>query len=345
MENSKYKIVGYLADWQDWSAESIDAGKMTHINYAFAQIKDGLVCMNENNRLGEVKRLKKLFPNLRILISIGGWGAEGFSDAAQTEASRGRFADSALAFITSHGFDGVDLDWEYPCLSEAGIKSTPDDKHNFTRLLQKVRQKLDEAEMRDHRRYWLTIASGAMQEHVSHLELDLISEVTDFINVMAYDFHSGLSSFAGHHANLYTSICDDGDRMSVDKAVKEHICAGVPAGKLVLGCAFYGRGWRVVEAENHGLYEFSGDDRSEHSYSSLSPEYIAKNGYERFWDETAKAPYLWNGERFISYEDTESLGHKTSYIKAKGLAGAMFWEYTQDDKNILLNKLYNDLNK
>lgn len=343
MSDGELKIIGYIAGWQNWTAEKTDISKLTHLNYAFAHITDGLITIQENNKLEELRKLKQNNPKVKFLISVGGWGAEGFSDAALTELSRDRFSDSVVEFIKANGFDGVDLDWEYPCSSEAGIKSRPEDKLNFTLLLQAIKRKLEIERKNNDREYLLTIATGAMQEQADSLELDKLAQIVDFINVMTYDFHNGLSSISGHQANLFTSICDDGDRMSVDKAINTHISAGVPASMLNLGFPFYGRGWKVSEAENKGVFDFSGGECKEFSYTSILTEYIDKNNFKRYWDESAKAAYLWNGSFFITYEDAASIRYKTDYIKAKGLGGAMFWEYSQDEGEILLSKLYNDL--
>jgi len=343
MISSGCKIVGYLTEWGEWCAEKVDASKMTHINYAFAQITDGAVSGGNVDKLNALKRIKQDFPHLETLISVGGWGAEGFSDAALTDESRSKFADSAVEYMKANGFDGVDLDWEFPCSSEAEIKSRPEDKQNFTLLLAKVREKLDAAGKADGRHYLLTIATNSMDEYIINLELDAIALLVDFINIMSYDFHHGLSPIAGHHTNLYASSSDDGDRMCAEKSVQGHMNAGVPAHQLVLGCAFYGRGWVAPDGSTNGLYKPIEGVGSEYTYKKLVSEFIDKGGYKRYWDEAAKAPYLWNGSRIISYDDPESLEYKTAFIKAKGLGGAMFWEYSQDDDGVLLNKIYEGL--
>ncbi|MCX7745716.1 MAG: glycosyl hydrolase family 18 protein [Clostridia bacterium] len=340
----EYRIVGYLSGWGSWSASTVAADKLTHINYAFAQISNGSVVGGNATKFSALRSLKQTYPHLKTLISIGGWAAEGFSDAALTDASRTKFADSAISFMKTNGFDGIDLDWEYPCSSEAGIKSRPEDKHNFTLMLQKIREKLNALEVTDGKKYLLTIATGAAQEYVNSIEFNLISGVLDFVNIMTYDFHNGVTTVTGHHTNLYTSSYDNGDKMSAEKGVTSHLAAGVPANKLVLGVAFYGRGWVATNTANNGLYQpVSSGSGGEYPYNSLVANYINKGGYIRFWDDSAKAPYLWNGSRFITYDDPESLGHKTSFIKSKGLGGAMFWEYTQDNAQALLNTLYTGL--
>ena len=343
MTNSSYKIVGYLTGWGEWRADEIDASKMTHINYAFAKITDGVVSGGNDDKLNALKGIKQSFPHLKTVISVGGWGADGFSDAALTDESRSKFADSAVEYMKKNGFDGVDLDWEFPCSSEGEIKSRPEDKENFTLLLAKVRERLDIAGKADGRHYLLTIATNSMDEYIINIELGVIAPLLDFINIMSYDFHHGLSTITGHHTNLYASPSDDGDRMSAEKSVQAHMNAGVPVSKLVLGCAFYGRGWVVPEGSTSGLYKSVEGAGSEYTYKTLVSQFIDKDGYKRYWDEAAKAPYLWNGSRIISYDDPESLGYKTAFIKSKGLGGAMFWEYSQDDDGILLNKIYDGL--
>lgn len=340
----EYRLVGYLADWNDWTAERIDAEKMTHLNYAFAKISGDTVHLDSPDKLAEFKKLKKKHPALQTLISIGGWGADGFSDAALTDESRRRFAENAVSLMLDDGFDGLDLDWEYPCSSEAGITSRPEDKWNFTRLLQTLRQKLDWVGGKENRHYLLTAATGATEEYAVGVELVEMAAFLDFINIMTYDLTNGFSTTIGHHANLYPSPLSPGN-LSADFAVREHLKAGIPASKINLGCALYGRGWLAESPVNHGLYQPAVKDSHDvYPYRILAAEYIDKNTYRRFWDDTAKAPYLWNGTRFISYEDPESLDWKVRYIKTMGLGGAMFWEYNLDKSQRLLNNLHAGLN-
>jgi chitinase len=134
----------------------------------------------------------------------------------------------------------------------------------------------------------------------------------------------------------------------VDGAVKAQVAAGVPAGKIVLGVPFYGRGWTEVSNENYGLYQASVGKHFEAGYDKLAEDYINTNGFVRFWDDAAKAPYLWNAQSrtFISYADPEALTCKTDYIKSHGLAGVMFWEYHQQLKQKkLLDALWQTLRK
>ena len=167
---SEYMVVGYVAGFRSYDFSKIDATRLTHINYAFANIIDGQVMfgsdkiddteMNSND-IRALTALKKVNPELKVLVSVGGWGWSGnFSDAALTDSSRERFAVSAAAFVREHDLDGIDLDWEYPNHPGAGNIYRPEDVHNFTLMLGCVRKHLDSLSAEQGRKegYLLTIA-------------------------------------------------------------------------------------------------------------------------------------------------------------------------------------------
>lgn len=338
MEASRQPLLlAYLGSWGDWRPESIDAAKLTHLCYAFAHVRDGRVAPSVEpdalDRLGLVRHLKALHPHLKVLISVGGWGAEGFSDAALTRESRAVFAESALQFVEQHGFDGLDLDWEYPSNAMAGIEARPEDRQNFTRLLEACRKVLDG-------RYPLTIAAGAQQFYLDGVEPAPACELCDFVNLMTYDLYNGWSKVSGHHANLFRSRLDpQGD--SADHAVELFTAQGVPASKLVIGAAFYGRGMTGASAENGGLMRpTTPGSNFTKTYAEIKRDYLGNPRFVRHWDEAARAPWLHDGDTFVSYEDPESVAHKARYARERGLAGVMFWEYTQDCDGELLSALH-----
>jgi chitinase len=325
----------------------ITADKLTHINYAFANIKDGQVVEGfardaENFKL--LADLRRAHPHLKLLISVGGWTwSGGFSDAVLTTDSRRRFVESAVRFVVRHDLDGFDVDWEYPGLRGLDNPHRPEDKQNFTALMAELRAALDVAGRDTHRTYLLTFAAGAFSDFIRHTELDKVQASVDFVNLMTYDFRVAEGDpVSGHHANLFPSPADSEQR-SVDRAVKEFLAAGVPPPKLVVGVPFYGRGWSEVAAERNGRYQAGKpiQPRMDLNYSHLASDVIGRDGFERFWDTEAQAPYLWNASRriFITYDDPESLQRKTSYIREHGLGGAMFWEYNSDLSGALLDAL------
>lgn len=365
---SEYKKVGYYTGWSTYSnfqVSNIDASKLSHLNYAFANISaDGKIALGDSwvdvekpfpgdradqpykGNFYQLTKLKEQYPHLKTLISVGGWTwSERFSDVALTEQSRTIFADSLLEFILKYGFDGVDLDWEYPVGGgEADNINRPEDKQNYTLLLQKIRETFDAQSTKDGKKYLLTIASGAGKWHVDNMELNLIQQYVDYIQLMTYDIHGSWEPLTGLNAPLYRDP-DSGFNFewSVQDAVQTYINNGVPANKIVMGVPFYGRVYNQVNNVNSGLYQSFTGGGSAKSYAELEANYINKNGFIRYWEPNSKVPWLFNGSQFISYDDVESMGYKTSFIKLMGLGGAMMWELSQDPNKVLLSKIYNDL--
>jgi chitinase len=369
MSTTRPIVLAYVACWAELEATQIAAQHLTHVNYAFACIHDGLVvnfmaanfdrlsagdpalaalgyqaaCAKEDTRLGLIRSLKAAHPRLKALISIGGWAAEGFSDAALTTESRDRFADSAIGFMLRHGFDGIDLDWEYPGCTLAGIKARPVDRENFTGLLRVLRHKLDAQSALDGRgdaaRYLLSIATGAAPAHLDGVDILAVAPLLDFIGLMTYDLYNGWSTRAGHHANLFCSALDpEGD--SAAKAVQLFLQAGAPATKLLVGAAFYGRGMSGVAAQNNGLMQPSSvGSNFTRTYDEILTALRDSTRWTRYWDEQAQAPFLYDGASFISYDDEDSLRSKARYVREQGLGGAMFWEYSNNRSGELLRAL------
>jgi chitinase len=347
---AKPAIIAYVFPRNDLIVPAeIAVDKLTHINYAFADVKDGRVVegfARDAENFKVLAELRRQHPHLRILISVGGWTWSGnFSDAALTAESRRRFADSAIAFVTRHDIDGVDIDWEYPGLRGNDNVHRPEDRENFTALMTELRQALDAEGRTRGRRYLLTFAAGAFPDFLAKTEMDKVQAVVDFVNLMTYDFRTS-DPIAGHHANLYLHPADTKQR-SVDSAVREFIAAGVPPAKIVVGVPFYGRAWANIQGEGTGPYQPGSrpTERLATQYGQMSATLIDRGGFVRMWDSQAQAPYLWNKDTrtFISYDDPESLRLKSAYIRAKGLGGAMFWEYSNDKTGVLLETLFASL--
>ena len=350
-----YVVIGYVTD-KGWTKQQIDPFKLTHINYAFAvPAQNGelaAITPRDSANMAILTSLRSVNKNLKVLISVGGWGGcKYFSDAALTDESRRKFANSAVAFLKKHKLDGVDIDWEYPAQVGAGNIYRPEDKENFTLFLKAIRDRLDEQGRQDNRtgqnHYLLTAATGGDTAFVNHTNLGEAQQYLDYVNIMTYDLYHGNDKVTGHHSPLDQSKKGDQSRNSSMSAVDGHIRAGVPVEKIVLGIPFYGRGWADVKPDDNGLFQPATGKHSFLSYDELVAKYINKNGFVRYWDADAKAPYLWNptSRTFISYADVESFGPKIDYVKQKGLAGVMFWEYIYDlqQKNVLLNKLVDGL--
>lgn len=345
--SGKY-IVGYFFPRDRIAEENeIAVEKLTHINYAFANIKDGEIIegfKNDSTNFSVLNKMKVRNPHLKILVSVGGWTWSGqFSDLSLTAESRKKFIISSINFLTRHKLDGIDLDWEFPNLEGYGNIYRPEDKKNFTYLLQEFRTALDEVGKKENKYFLLTAAVGAFDDYIANTEMEKASQYLDLINVMAYDlYESDYDKVAGHHTALYSNP-NDLKNVSADAAVQKYLSLGVPADKIVLGVAFYGRAWEAATTENNGLYQKAGAVKKHvgTSFKNLKPNLENKNGFKRYWDPIARAPYLFNEEEkiFISYDDEESLKEKCIYIKEFNLKGAMFWEYQSDFENKLLQTL------
>lgn len=384
------RIVAYFIEWgiygRDYQPADMDLSKITHINYAFANIGDDLRiaigdpyaaidksypgdtwdqpyrgCYNQINNV-----LRGEYPHIKTLISVGGWTWSGrFSDAALTSASRATFAESCVDFIRSYNFDGVDIDWEYPvCCGLSGNTYRPEDKQNYTLLLQELRSQLDAAAAEDGREYLLTIAAPAGHDKVENLEPSGIAEACDWINVMTYDFHGAWDlSTTGHHAAMYPNPDDPSDddiaqNYNIHAAIQNYISAGVAPSELVMGVPFYGRAWGGVGSNDNGLFQPASsvppgtwDDWSSgatgvNDFTEIE-SFIQSGDYTLHRDPHSQVPWLYSptqhGGHFISFDDEVSMQTKTQYSVDQGLGGIMFWEITADRSEALLDVIVEHL--
>jgi len=324
-------IIGYVGGYRGLiPVDSIDAWRMSHINYAFVDIKDNRAWLHNERtdtiNLRRLSGLKKINPFLKVLISIGGWTwSKNFSNAVLTDTSAYNFASSAVAIVSKYDLDGVDIDWEYPGMIGDSNTYLPEDKQHYTVLFKDLRDDLDSLSNITHRKYYVTTAVGGSQAYIDHTEMDKVAQYTDYINVMSYDYAGGEDSFSSHHTNLYTSS-GDAHQYSADRSIRAFLAAGVPPDKIVMGIAFYGKGWEMASTANNGLYQSATKPARAGGFTFLRDSIIGRNGFKRYWDHVARAPYLFNAGRriFISYDDEKSVKEKCKYVKRHHLAGAMF---------------------
>ena len=292
-------VVAYVTSW---TQEIPDPATMTHINYAFGHVNDSFdgVRIDNPERLRMIVGLKEKNPDLKVMLSIGGWGSGRFSEMAASEKNRKAFVKDCRKVVGDFKLDGIDIDWEYPTQSSAGISSSPDDTGNFTLLMRDLRRALGNKKL-------LTAATVC---DAKYIDFRSCVQYMDFVNVMAYD----MGNPPRHHAALFPSPVSS--HITASQAVEEHLKAGVPASKLVLGMPFYGRGNR----EDSGLKEY---DRTG----------ILPKGYEKRWDDVGKVPYIANekGELVRGYDNSRSLAEKCQFILDHHLRGGMYWDYASDN--------------
>lgn len=388
--------VGYFNGGGDVTAgpggdiDKLDVRQITHLNYSFGLIyndekdetNDALKDSTKLHQiwlspkvqadLAKIPVLRKQNPNLKVLLSVGGWGARGFSGVAATPEARAVFIRSAQEVVAKYGLDGIDLDWEYPVNGAWGlVASQPADKDNFTTLLKELRTAFGHNKL-------VTIAVGANADSPkSWVDVKAIAPLLDYINLMTYDMAYGTQYF---NSNLYDSTqwptVAEADKYSADFVVNNYLAAGLKPSQMNLGIGFYGRvpkrsvepgiDWTKPDAQKNPvtkpyfgpqqveLFKSLGVDLSKDTYVKYN-DIVAKllnDPQKRFtehWDDQAKVPYLSvkssDGKSLfaLSYENPRSVSIKADYIKSKGLGGAMFWEYGADDNNQLAKQLAESL--
>ncbi len=338
----KNEIIGYVGSG---AFTEEDARKLTGINLAFGALhNDGRVTVDgRRDKIELIPQIRKWNGKLRILLSMVQAQNDAFTVCCATEEMREKAAASLAEAVVKYDLDGIDLDWEYPCVPSNGSVVSPDDRHNFTLFCAAIRRHLDAIEGKT---CYLTIAAGADVYYVNCVELPELMEYLNYINVMTYDLKCGFHALAGHHTALYSKV-GDVFRNSCAQALALFEEAGVSADRLLMGAAFYSRKWEnLPDNQNHGLLELCakgggyGPD-----YEILTRDYINKNGFREYWDEEAQAPWLFDGSTFLSYDDPRSLRAKAAYVKEKGYGGIFYWEHKCDGTGELLNTLYGELHE
>lgn len=293
-------VVAYVTSWSEVMP---DPQYMTHINYAFGHVNESFngVKIDNEERLRQIVDLRKQKPELKVLLSIGGWGSGRFSEMAANDEYRRAFAADCDRVVKEFALDGIDIDWEYPTSSMANISSSPDDTENFTLLMQDIRAAIGNEKE-------LTLATVASARYI---DFKAILPSVDFVNIMAYD----MASAPKHHSALYPSG-HSGDITS-DGAVTAHLKAGVPPSKLVMGMPFYGRG-----GDGYPIFQ------DYNKVGNTDTQYTEK------WDEVAQVPYLAdkNDTLVFGFENPRSLAIKCQYILDKDLLGGMYWDYSGDNE-------------
>jgi chitinase len=326
-------------------ASDVAAGKLTRINYAFANIQDGRIVTGspvDEANFATLVGLKQQNPSLQVLVSVGGWTWSGnFSDTVLTRESRRRFIDSVVEFVDRYKLDGLDIDWEYPGMIGDNNRFRPEDKRNYTLVIQELRARFNVEQRKVGRPLLLSVAAGSSTDFIAHTELGRVQRYLDTVNLMAYDYYEPDSDkITGNHAPLYTDPADP-KRASSDQSVKDFERAGVPPRKIVLGVPFYGHVWGNVRPAEHGLFQPGVQVPNAFANYGNIVTNMLNQGFTRYWDAAASVPYLYSEQKreFVSYEDTESLALKCAYIRRKGLGGVMFWDYTGDPTGALLNTI------
>lgn len=340
---SAANVIGYFTNWgiygdQPYTAECVPYQKLTHIQYAFfkpetnGDISSFDSYADEQILLGEMvwspaehhdSTTSLIYlahkNNVKVLASIGGWtGSSNFPAMVYSAVSRSNFCSKVRALIEQYKFDGIDIDWEYPCFAEHN--GTPADANNFVLLLAELRDTLDA--MAGNKKL-ITLAIPGGSYHGQNFLIEQFHQDVDYISIMTYDYTGAWAEYAWHSSPLYDY--GSSDNWSLNKAMEYYISRGIPASKLNIGMAFYGKTFLGCEGPNKS---FTGTEGETGSIDySIIVEKIKSGNYIRCWDEAAKVPYcLTSANEYCSYDDTVSIRLKAEYCVKKGYAGAIIWE-------------------
>jgi len=373
-----YRVVCYFGSWANYhkndpfKIEDIDENLCTHVNYGFAKLNEYTYeievfdpYLDDKKNTWDLRayerfnNLRKKNPNLTTMIALGGWyeGSEKYSDMAKDAKLRATFVKSVLKFLKEHDFDGLDMDWEYPG-SRLGDPKT--DKDDFIALLKELKEAFQPEG------YVLTAAVSPGKKTIdTAYVVPELNKLLDWINVMAYDYHGGWEDTLGHNAPLYRRP-DETDELfvwfNVNYTINYWLELGADKKKLVMGVPFYGRAWSLESQTKVKLHDvakgmspagFISGEEGVLGYNEICQmEQKNPGDWVNLYDPYYNAPYAYNKEIWVGFDNIDSLSCKLAFLKKMGLSGGMVWSLETDDfknrcgggKYPLLHKVHDMLN-
>lgn len=393
------KVVGYFPNYalnlpahKNFSITDLQWDKLTHVQYAFAIADDTTLELVPSSPVEDVEsafegrefyhkgqkiemdptlsykgqfnlmnQMQKLYPDVTVLVSTGGWAASRtLWKVTDNEANMQKFADSAVTFIRKYGFDGIDIDFEFP--SETSQSGNPADfdlseprrkgiSERYTTFIKILRNTLDEAAAEDNTYYWLTSAVSASSWVLGGQTSSYFLDYLDFVSIMSYDYHGGWNNYVENQANLFA---DPADRETISMAIPtlgfnwsyNFYRGRVQSEKILMGVPYYTRGWSNVSGGVNGLHGSSNtpasgneniwgdfDKNNAEIPAGANPLWHVLNlmktdsNYQKFWDPVGKVPYVWNSETktFLTFEDEQSIQERINMVDDYNLGGVLIW--------------------
>lgn len=304
-------VLGYYPAWErnTLPADKVDFSILTNVIHAFAwPDSTGELKFWEGFHYPElVEATHKA--NRKISVALGGWGqCTGFPPSTADKSIRARFIRNILEFCDKTGYDGVDIDWEFP--------ANPTEKANLTAFISELRAAADKR----GKPFLITMAVSSGTWSGDHNDYASLKRYVDWFNDMTYDFYGSWTDRTGHNAPLYAT------QESVDTSIRFLVeKMGVPPGKVLLGLPFYGRTFIADRLYGPG----KGGDAI--NYREI-PGKIAEGGWVDRFDDVSQAPYLVNEKAgsMIFYDNPASIARKCGYAREKGLRGVMIWALGAD---------------
>lgn len=318
----------------------------------------GLPSNGLTGNFGQLLLLKQKYPNLKIVITIGGASLppQAFSAMAATAKSRQHFVASCISdyikgnFTGAFGqkpnqwetgvavqgppgpavpatpglFDGLEIDWEYPA---------DGDTANFTALMKEFRTQLDAI---GNKRYLLSFDAAPGAWAFQYVDLPAVAQYCTYIDLMTYDYNGPWQNQTGFVAPLYQTKYDSDATLNVAWTVEAYLQAGVPARKILMGIPFYAYGWSVngTGTAQEGQYEPAtplATSTQSFAYIKTTAEPVMQVFRDNITNDGKTAtPWLFDGTNFWTYDDSESIAQKMEFVQAKGLGGAFAWEASGD---------------
>lgn len=339
-------VLGWYPGWmrEEFPPEDVAFDLLDLLYYAnFEPGADGTIRFTDDHDESNLEDIRELTgpggpgEDVRTGFAVGGWNSSThYSEAARSPESRERFARQTIRLVREYGFDGFEIDWEYPTGGGRSENARhEDDVGNALALVKECRRRLDEAGEADGREYVLSYSGPSDPSHIRPLDVEGLSEHLDWVNVMSYDMSGPSSSTTAHNAPVYGSP-------SAEEAVSTWASEGMDRSQLMVGHAFYGRAFDGVEPGPND----DGLDRPFDSYEATvdggeCARRIADDAWAYHWDDHAEVPYLYDTEarNWVSATDPDYVRAKTSFAREAGSRGVFCWELSYDDDDELLEAM------